>query len=89
MIDEKLLRMLRCIVTGKPLRLADPALVNFINESIDRGEARDRLDQRITTPIDSGLVCDEGELLYPVRGGIVCMVADEAVVLTTVPGDKS
>ncbi|TWU41049.1 Trm112 family protein [Novipirellula artificiosorum] len=81
MIDPTLLAILRCPLTGQPLHEAENSLINRINEEIGKGEIRDALDQRITVPIDSGLRIDGGKTVYPIRAGIVCMVADEAIVL--------
>ena len=81
MIDQKLLSMLRCVISGTPLRPAEPSFVEKMNELIKRGELRDRQDQRISEGLDEGLISETGGLMYPVRNGIVCMVADEAIVL--------
>ncbi|EMI16775.1 hypothetical protein RMSM_06293 [Rhodopirellula maiorica SM1] len=81
MIDQNLLSMLRCVLSGEPLQPAEPSFVEKINESIKLGELRDRQDQRIHEGIDTGLISKSGGLMYPVRDGIVCMVADEAIVL--------
>ncbi|GAA4462879.1 hypothetical protein [Novipirellula rosea] len=81
MIDQNLLSMLRCVLSGEPLRPAEPSFVEKINELIKNGELRDRQDQRIREGIDTGLIRESGGLMYPVRDGIVCMVADEAIVL--------
>ncbi|GAA5509302.1 hypothetical protein [Novipirellula caenicola] len=81
MIDQNLLAMLRCVLSGESLQPAEPAFVEKINELIKRGELRDRQDQRIQEGIETGLICESGGLMYPVRDGIVCMVAEEAIVL--------
>jgi len=81
MIDEKLIQMLRCPVDGGALQLADTELVARVNDRIEKGEIRDPLDQRVEQPIDGGLLNEAGNRLYPIRGGIPSLVADEAIVL--------
>ena len=79
MIDPKLLAMLRCPVDAKPLTIADSKLIDQINASISAGEARDCLDQAVSEPIDGGLVSGDGSRVYPIRGGIPTLIADEAI----------
>ncbi|TWU23944.1 hypothetical protein Pla52o_18670 [Novipirellula galeiformis] len=81
MIDPNLVSLLRCPLSGGTLQVAQASMVEKINAAISRGELRDRQDQRITEAIDLGLVTTTGDLIYPIRDGIVCMVVDEAIVL--------
>jgi uncharacterized protein YbaR (Trm112 family) len=81
MIDQKLLAMLRCPVSGGSLLLADAALIQRVQEAIGRGEARDRLEQKVTAGIDGGLVDASRQWLYPIRDGIPTLVAEEAIDL--------
>ena len=81
MIDEKLIQMLRCPIDGSELALADQLLVRRVNEGIRRGEVRDRHDQKVTQPLDEGLVSAASNRLYAVRGGIPTLIADEAIEL--------
>lgn len=85
MIDPDLLTIVRCPVTGGPLQFAVTELVTEVNERIGRGEARDRLDQGVPQPIEGGLVSAAAGLIYPIRGGIPCLVADEAIVWNPTP----
>ena len=81
MIDPKLLNMLRCPIGGETLSLADETLIRSVHDAIDRGEARDRLDQKVNENIDGGLVTTSGQWLYPIRGGIPTLVAEEAICI--------
>lgn len=78
-IDPDLLAIVRCPVTGGPLHFAVTELVAEVNERIRRGEVRDRLDQTVRQPIEGGLVSSGAGLVYPIRGGIPGLVADEAI----------
>ncbi len=79
MIDAKLLRMLRCPADHSPLAIADKALVSRLNAAIERGEVRDRADQKVIEPIQAGLVTADQKWLYPIRGNIPTLIADQAI----------
>lgn len=83
MIDAKLLEMLQCPAEGGLLRNAEPDVIERINQSIEKGEIRDSLDQRVEQPIDSGLVNESGTRLYPIRNGIPSLVVDESILLSS------
>ncbi len=55
MIDEKLIRMLRCPIDDSKLALADQPLLQRVNDAIQRGELRDRHDQKVTQSARSRL----------------------------------
>ena len=79
MIDQKLLVMLRCPIEGTELHLADEPLIRQVQTAIERGEARDRLEQKVSEGIEGGLVSSARQWLYPIRGGIPTLVAEEAI----------
>ena len=79
MIDPKLLNMLRCPIAGGTLQLADESLVSRLQAAIERGEARDRLEQKVKAGIEGGLVDQQRGWLYPIRDGIPTLVAEEAI----------
>lgn len=81
MFDEETLGRLRCPLTHGQLAVADPALVDRINEQIRAGSAPTRGGQPHHTPIDGGLVTEDRRYLYPVRDGIVSMLVDQALEL--------
>ena len=81
MIDPKLLQILRCPIEGNPLKVADPEMLERVRLAIEQGTARDRLDQRVHQDIDGGLINQSGTWIYPIRGEIPTLVADEAIRL--------
>lgn len=81
MIEPKLLAVLRCPVTGEGLELAEKKLIERLNAAIQRGALRDGQDQKITQLIEAGLVTGKGDRLYPIRGSIPIMIADESIEL--------
>lgn len=81
MIDGKLIQMLRCPVDRSQLAIAAPELIERLNDALQRGELRDRADQRVDRPLESGLLTADEKWLYPIRGGIVTLVADQAIAV--------
>ena len=81
MFDAEIVAMLRCPREGKQLELASTGYVETLNGLIERGVLRDRIGQRVTRRIDGGLVVTGGRFVYPIRGGIATLIADEAMVV--------
>jgi uncharacterized protein YbaR (Trm112 family) len=83
MIDKTLLEMLVCPEDRSPLREADAATVERLNGRIEAGSLRNRAGQAVETPLDGGLIRQDGARLYPVRGGIPVLLTDEAIDLAS------
>ena len=81
MIDPKLLEILCCPETKEDLRLAEPALIERINQAIAQGTIKNRRGIAVTERIDGGLVRQDGKYLYPIRSDIPIMLIDEALPL--------
>lgn len=84
MFDAEILGMLRCPHAGKQLELADASFVEKLNRLLERGELRDRLGRPVTGRVDGGLVTSGGRFVYPIRGGIATLIAEEAMVVEEV-----
>ena len=83
MIDSDLLKILCCPETHQQLRLAEPALIEKLNQQIAAGAVRNRAGKPVSEKLDGGLVRDDGRFLYLIRQDIPVMLADEAVPLTS------
>lgn len=81
MINDELLRMLRCPIDGKLLGIAEESLIRQLNLQIAEGVVRDRQDQKVTEPIECGLKSQTANCLFPVRNGIPSLLAGEAILL--------
>jgi uncharacterized protein YbaR (Trm112 family) len=81
MISPDLLTILCCPETHQGLTLADPALVDAINQQITAGTMCNRGGQPVKEQLDGGLVRADRQWLYPVRQGIPVMLIDEALPL--------
>ena len=81
MIKKELLDILVCPETKEDVSLADPGLVEKINQTIAKGEVKNRGGEKVTEPIDGGLVRKDKRFLYPIRNEIPIMLVEEAIPL--------
>jgi uncharacterized protein YbaR (Trm112 family) len=82
MIDPELLKIMCCPETHQSIALAEPPLIQKLNERISGGQLRNRAGKEVTEKIDAGLVRDDGKFLYPIRNDIPIMLIDEAIPLS-------
>ena len=80
-MKPEVLSFLRCPISESPLSIADATLVTELNQRISAGTLTNRLGQAIEKPFESGLVNEDGSLLFAVRGEIMVLVADQAIEL--------
>ena len=81
MIDKELLSILACPETKQPVTMADQALVDDINQRIQRGEIQNRGGKKVEKQIDGGLIREDGAYLYPIEDDIPVMLIEEAIPL--------
>jgi len=81
MIDPELLKIMCCPETHQPIALAEPSLIEKLNQLIAAGQLKNRADQPVKEKIDGGLVREDKRFLYPIRGNIPIMLIDEAIPL--------
>jgi uncharacterized protein YbaR (Trm112 family) len=82
MIDQELLEILACPEDKSPVRLAEAAELERLNEAIRSGSVKNRGGEPVTDELDAGLVRQDGKFLYPIRDDIPIMLIDEAIELT-------
>ena len=82
MIDDEVLKSLRCPDTRQELRVADRALLARLNQKIQSDGLSNRGGQPVKEMLDGGLVRTDGKFLYPIRGNIPVMLVDEAIPLS-------
>lgn len=66
------LDILMCPKTKGSLRIATGAEIASVNARIERGDLA-------IEPLEAGLFCDQGGLMYPIRDGIPVLLASEAI----------
>jgi len=81
MIDPDLLKIMCCPETRQPVALAEPSLVENLNQQITTGQLKNRAGQTVKEKIDGGLMREDRKFLYPIRGNIPIMLIDEAIPL--------
>ena len=79
MIKPELLEILRCPNTHQKLVLANPELIEKLNNQINAGRLRNRGGKVLKEPLQAGLLCEDGAFLYPIRGKLPLMLIDEAI----------
>ena len=82
MIDPELLDILRCPETHQKVRLADAELLDRVNQAVEGGRLKNRSGEAVDEVLDSGLVREDGEVLYPIRDDIPVMLVDEALPIS-------
>lgn len=81
MLSNDLVSILCCPETKQDLVVADVSLVEKINQTIARGELKNRGGVVVIQKIEGGLVRADKKYLYTVRQDIPVMLIDEAIPL--------
>lgn len=79
MIDKELLDILCCPETKQDVTLIEGDIIKKINKQIQSGEVTNRGGEKVTEPIDAGLLREDKAYLYPIRRDIPIMLIDEGI----------
>ena len=78
-IDSRLLEILCCPITRRPLRVLPADVLQRVNAAIATGKVRNQGGSGILEPLQDALVTTEGDLVYPVRDGIPVLLEEECI----------
>jgi uncharacterized protein YbaR (Trm112 family) len=80
-LPSSLMALLRCPATRQALEPAPQEIVDALNARIASGAQHDVGGRLVAVPIDAALMRADGALVYPVRGGVACLCAQDALPL--------
>ena len=78
-IDSRLLEILCCPITRRPLRGLDGDELTRVNAAISAGKVRNHGGVDLSEPLESALVTSDGDLIYPVRQGVPVLLEEECI----------
>lgn len=78
-ISRRLLDILCCPITRRPLKKLDTAGLDQLNRAIAEGTVRNHGGNEITAPLHAALVTMEGDLVYPVRDGVPVLFEEDCI----------
>jgi len=81
MIDPELLKILCCPETHQDLRLAEPPVIEKLNQQVSAGALKNRAGQLVQEKLDGGLIRADGKVLYPIRRNLPVLLVDEGIPL--------
>jgi len=62
--------------------MAEAEVVAKLNQQVGAGTLKNRAGKPVTVALDSGLIREDGQFLYPVRNDSPVMLTDEAIPLS-------
>ncbi len=80
-MNERLLDITCCPVTHQPLHKADRPLLETLNARIAEGDLVNAAGEHQRSPLQHALVTRDRRRVYPVKDGIVVLLADAAFLL--------
>jgi uncharacterized protein YbaR (Trm112 family) len=82
MVTPELLEILVCPVSHQALHTATESELAPLNDRIRRGACRNLGGEKIVEAVESGLLREDGEVLYRVRGGIPVLISSEGILVS-------
>lgn len=80
-MNSDVFQLIRCPITKSELSTATAEQLDGLNRNIAAGKVFDRLGRAITESLENALINADQSYAMPVRGGIITLIADEALVL--------
>jgi uncharacterized protein YbaR (Trm112 family) len=80
-VNAELIKILACPETKQALSQASGDTLSQVNEKIEAGDLRNRGGETVSSPLEAGLVREDGKVLYPLDNGIPVMLIEESIEL--------
>jgi len=81
MVDKKLLALLRCPVTKRPLRRLTPTQLQKLNDAIATGRIKQQNGRPLNEPLEDALLTEGGRTIYKIVDDIPVMVEAESIAV--------
>ena len=80
-LSPESIKMIRCPVTESRLTEATASVVDRLNLQIENSKMTNQDGQVVKAKLDGGFINADQSLFFPVRGGIIVLIADQAIQL--------
>jgi len=81
-VNGKLLEILCCPVSKTPLRVLGQQKLGHLNDAIKSGDALYVDGEKITDPLQEGLITEDGKVIYPVQDDIPILLEEKGIGTT-------
>lgn len=81
-MDKRLLELLCCPVTKRPLRPISREQLRAVNTAIGAGSAVKVGGEALAEALADALIREDGQVIYPIDDGIPVLLAEEAIGTT-------
>jgi len=78
-VNGKLLEILCCPVSKAPLVLLGQSKLEKLNQAIETGEALYIGGEKVTEPLQEGLITEDGKVIYPVQDDIPILLEEMGI----------
>lgn len=81
-VDGKLLEILCCPVSKTPLAALGKQKLDKLNTAISSGDALYISGDKVTKPLQEGLITEDGKVIYPVQDDIPILLEEKGIGTT-------
>jgi uncharacterized protein YbaR (Trm112 family) len=81
-VDGKLLEILCCPLSKTPLTVLGRQKLDKLNLAINNGDALFVGGEKVTDPLQEGLITEDGKVIYPVQDDIPILLEEKGIGTT-------